>query len=281
MNCEASRILISGYLDGELSEQEARLLKVHLQACESCVSYLQRQEALKNALKHYALFQDHLEAPSDFAKKVVIKLQETLTPEQPPLAARIKQTYRHFVFGFVDSWVNSLKTRPFAWATIVSCMLVLVVGLVSFKVVQQVSWQEQARMANIGIEPPSPIPAPSVLPTAHRESVGLQNAPSAENVVFEGQKMFQVAEVTPETRNTANKQEKMSDFSSSLQEKTIEFVETNGLIVEEDESPFIRVASHHAPSVEDYVYSHVVEVYQTHLVDDAVFVGYVHGVFTQ
>ncbi len=59
------------------------------------------------------------------------------------------------------------------------------------------------------------------------------------------------------------------------------FAETDGLIIEEDESPFIRVASHHTPSVEDYVYSHVVEVYQTHFMDDAVFVGYVHDVFTQ
>lgn len=280
MNCEASRILISAYLDGELSEQEARLLKAHLQACESCVGHLQQQEALKNALKHYTLFQESLEAPSNFAKKVVIKLQETLTPERPPFAARIKRTYRHFVFGFVDSWVNSLKTWPFTWATVVSCMFVFVIGLVSFKVVQQVSWQEQSRMANLSIESPSPLPASSALPDAPRASRGLQYAPSPENRVFDEQEVFQTIEVTPET-NMAYKQEKAGDFSSSLQEKTIEFVETNGLIVEEEDSSFIRVASHQAPSVEDYVYSHVVEVYQTHFVDDAVFVGYVHGVFTQ
>lgn len=281
MNCEASRILISAYLDGELSEQEARLLKAHLQTCESCVSYLQQQEALKNALKHYTLFQESLEAPSDFAKKVAIKLQETFTPEQPPLAARIRRTYRHFVFGFVDSWVNSLKTWPFTWATAVSCMLVLVVGLVSIKVVQQVSWQEQARMANLEVESPSSIPASSALPDAPRASRGLQQSPSPEKIVSDGQEVFQTVELIPETRDMAYKQKKAADFSSSLQEETIEFVETNGLIVEEEDSPFIRVASHQGPSVEDYVYSHVVEVYQTHFVDDAVFVGYVHGVFTQ
>ncbi len=58
MNCEASRILISSYLDGELSDQEVELFKAHLQVCEDCVRYLQQQEILKNALKHYSLFQN-------------------------------------------------------------------------------------------------------------------------------------------------------------------------------------------------------------------------------
>lgn len=277
MNCEASHILISGYLDEELSEQEARLLKAHLQTCESCVSYLQHQEALKNALKHYTLFQESLEVPSDFAQKVAIKLQETLTPEQPPLAARIKRTYRDFVLGFVDGWVRSLKTRPFIWTTVVSCLFMFVIGLVSFKVVQQVSWREQTRMANLEIEPPSPMSAPSMLPNAHQASRGLQAVPSHEKMTPESQKVFQTMATRKVTQNT----QEISDFSSSLQEQAIEVEEINDLIVEEEESPFIRVASRPAPSVEDYVYSHVVEVYQTHFVDDAVFVGYVHDVFTQ
>lgn len=264
MNCEAFRILISGYLDEELSEQEVQLLKAHLQGCESCVSYLQHQEALKNALKHYTLFQESLEVPSDFAKKVVIKLQETLRPQRSPLAARIKRAYHHFVFGFVDSWINSLKTRPFTWATVVSCMFVLMVGLVSFKVVQQMSWREQARIQTFGVEPPSPVPAPSALSKVSQTSRALQGVSSPEQVNFESQEVFQAIELTLETRNMAQEVE-----------------ESNGLIVEEEDSPFIRVASHQALTVEDYVYSHVVEVYQTHFVDDAVFVGYVHGVFTQ
>ncbi len=277
MNCEASRILISSYLDGELSDQEVELFKAHLQVCEDCVRYLQQQEILKNALKHYSLFQESLEAPPDFAKKVIIKLQKTLTPAQPPLAARIKQTYRHFVFGFVESWIRSLKTRPFIWTTAVSCMLMLMVGLVSFKVVHQISWQEQTRIANLGNTAIPPGPAPSMLPGTTRTSRGRQSVSLQEPMASERQDVFQALEM----KDMASRQEKILDFPSSFQEKMGGFAETDGLIIEEDESPFIRVASHHTPSVEDYVYSHVVEVYQTHFMDDAVFVGYVHDVFTQ
>lgn len=272
MNCEASRILISGYLDEELSDQETRLLKAHLQQCETCVNYLQSQETLKNALKHYMLFQESPQVSDDFAKKVTAKLEEKLPQKRASVVEHIRWTYQKFVFGFVDGWVNSLKARPFIWTTAASCMVILLIGFVSFQVVQQATWQEQAKVVFIGTESPSepstfspksdPLPSPPQPQMALRETLSVEHEESLRGV-----------ESVPESLTVAEQEARENDV--------IEFTELDELIVEEDGSPFIRVASNHTPSVEDYVYSHVVEVYQSHFVDDALFVGYVQDAFTQ
>ncbi len=135
MKCEAYRILITGYIDNALSENETRMLKQHLESCESCLQHLQRQETLRTTLKRYAFLQEPPAVPSNFAQKVTAQL-ESLQPAPVPVfqpegvARRIRQS----VLRFADAWSMSLKTRPFAWTATVSCMAMLLVGTVAFNV---------------------------------------------------------------------------------------------------------------------------------------------------
>ena len=47
------------------------------------------------------------------------------------------------------------------------------------------------------------------------------------------------------------------------------------------ESPFVRVAQSDTSPVEDYVYSHILEGYPDHIIDNVVFVGYVQNAFIE
>jgi anti-sigma factor RsiW len=115
MDCEAYRILISGYIDGELSEQEMQMLKVHLQTCEACAGYLQKLESMQTALKRYTLFQDMPEIPSNFAGRVTEQLQDIIEEKQSSFGNTLRTRYRTWVIELAERWAGSLKTRPFAW----------------------------------------------------------------------------------------------------------------------------------------------------------------------
>ena len=53
-------------------------------------------------------------------------------------------------------------------------------------------------------------------------------------------------------------------------------------VVKVAEEPFVRIAHNdESSSVDDYVYSHVIQGYQDQLVDDVVFVGYVQNTVLQ
>ncbi len=130
MKCDAYRILITGYIDEVLSENENRMLKQHLQTCESCLHHLQRQEALRTTLKRYAFLQEPPVVPLNFAQKVTAQLQpETVSVFQPE---RLTQRIRQGVLRFVEAWSINLKANPFAWTAAVSCAMMLVVGLLAF-----------------------------------------------------------------------------------------------------------------------------------------------------
>lgn len=52
MNCEQMRAKLDAYIDGELSEEEARALRDHAEACEDCKNELRAAELLRDALGH-------------------------------------------------------------------------------------------------------------------------------------------------------------------------------------------------------------------------------------
>ena len=52
MDCERLRTLLDAYIDGELSEEEARALVNHAKSCESCGRELEAAELLRDALAH-------------------------------------------------------------------------------------------------------------------------------------------------------------------------------------------------------------------------------------
>lgn len=52
MNCEQMRAMLDAYIDGELSEEEARALRAHADTCEDCKRELAAAELLRDALGH-------------------------------------------------------------------------------------------------------------------------------------------------------------------------------------------------------------------------------------
>jgi hypothetical protein len=260
MNCDAYRILISGYIDNELSDDEMQSLKAHLPTCEACLLHLKQMEAMQTRLKRYTLFQDLPETSPNFARKITDQLEKALQEEQLSIAARLRNKYRSFVFNIIELWVNSLQTRPFTWTTSVSCLLVLVMGLAFFDVSQRISLRQSPQFE---AEVPT---SQSVIPIAQQDEQ--QQIRSQE--VAESKESFPVVNVGSEPSISAPILEAQDD-------QFVEMVE----VVKVAEEPFVRIAHNESSSVDDYVYSHVIEVYQDQFVDDAVFVGYVQNTILQ
>jgi hypothetical protein len=266
MNCDAYRILISGYIDKELSNDEMQTLKTHLPTCEACLRHLKQMEGLQTNLKRYTLFQELPETSSDFARKVTDQLEETLQEKPLSVAARLKNKYRSFVFNIIALWVNSLQTRPFTWTTSVSCLLVLVVGLAFFDVSHRISLKQSYQLEAEG--PTSQ----SAMPVAQRDEQQQLTPQEMVDVGSEPMIRFESADIGP------SEEEQISPPILEVQDDQFsEIVE----VVKVAEEPFVRIAYNENSSVDDYVYSHIIETYQDQFVDDVVFVGYVQNTFLQ
>jgi hypothetical protein len=254
MDCHAYRILMSGYIDDELSGDEMHQLKTHLETCADCLAHLQKLEHMKAVFKRYQLVQDIPDASPNFARTVTGVIQKTvISPErQSSFVARSLGTYRQFVLRLVDSWISSLRARPVTWVTSMSCVLVVVVGVLFVDVFQTVSEQPSEQYiarteSEFSVEEES---EPSIVvfsPTA-------ESPEEQEQIVF--------ADVDVDTSETGT--------STSLPD----FIEFSDEIV-------MQVDRSGTEPVRNYVYSHVLEVAQEHLFDDAVFVGYVQDVAFQ
>src|SRR4030042_6199771 len=134
MDCNAYRIFISGYIDGELADDEMHMLKGHLQTCEACLSYLHRLEHIEIALKRYNLLQEFPGIPPDFAQNVSRKLQTVLAREKQAVGSELQRTFRERVAAMTEKWGNRLSIRPINWATVVSVLLVGIAGAIGFNV---------------------------------------------------------------------------------------------------------------------------------------------------
>ena len=131
MNCDAYRILISGYIDEELSDSESQRLKAHLKECAACLQHFQQQEKVQAALKRYSFIHDAPEVPVNFASKITQQIEDELQQAPAPsFTERLKDRFRARVLNFVEAWIGSLKVRPFAWTASASCFFVLFAALV-------------------------------------------------------------------------------------------------------------------------------------------------------
>ncbi len=131
MECTEYRILITGYIDNELSDNEMHQLKVHLQTCEECVAHLHKMERMQSVLKRYQLVQDSPDASPNFAQNISRILQETTPAEaRPSFMTRAFSRYRTFVSRLVERWITSLRARPVTWVTSMSCVLLVMAGVV-------------------------------------------------------------------------------------------------------------------------------------------------------
>lgn len=236
MNCDAYRILISAYIDEELSDSEAQRLKTHLKSCEPCLQFLQQQEKVQAAIKRYSFVQEAPKLPSNFASKITRQLEEQLQQvPAPSIVERLKTRFRASVLEFVDAWIGSLKVRPFAWTASASCFFVLFAALV----MNEMSHQSPQRLAN---------QVASVSETASLDDS------SAESLI----------------------QFEETDFSEQDGALTDDLDGSDFIVIAElSDGSILQPAQRKSDPMQDYVYSHVVEAYQDRLSEDAMLVGYV------
>jgi hypothetical protein len=155
MDCNAYHILITGYVDGELSADETQALKTHLHTCEACLTYLQRLEKLETLLKRYHLLQEIPEAPADFAHNISLKLREVIAAQRLPLSVKLKKRSQRVVTSLTERWANSLRARPATWITAMSFVMVLCAGIVFVNLIQTVRQSPVSRTEEFAPEPAS------------------------------------------------------------------------------------------------------------------------------
>jgi mycothiol system anti-sigma-R factor len=66
VNCELSRSLLHGYLDGELDPVRAEEFEQHLENCSPCIAQLEAQETLRGSLRKANLYE---RAPESLTRK--------------------------------------------------------------------------------------------------------------------------------------------------------------------------------------------------------------------
>ena len=185
MTCDAYRILITGYIDDELSETDMAALKAHLRACKPCVQHLERQEALRITLKRYAFMQDAPVMPTSFAQSVTARLQAARAEEQP--ARRLHWTPRAAWQGateMVSVWGERLKIHPVRWAA-ATCSLALLAGLASFMLLNDSPSKQAAQLQAKAEATPTALEQPRHLSSAPQPNTASDAAASdAEAVAF-------------------------------------------------------------------------------------------------
>lgn len=185
MTCDAYRILITGYIDDELSDADMAALKAHLRACEPCVQHLKRQEALRITLKRYAFIQDAPVVPTSFAQSVTARLQAARAEEQPAL--RPHWTPRAAWQGATDIvsvWGERLKIHSVRWAA-ATCSLALLAGLASFMLLSDSPNKQAAQLQANAAAMPTALEQPRHVSSApHPNTASDAAAPNSDAVAF-------------------------------------------------------------------------------------------------
>lgn len=77
-NCEYYEELIGAALDGEITAEEDKELRAHLESCEACRSFYEAMQAISGT-------DDALgDVPEDFTANVMARVRETAAPAEKP-----------------------------------------------------------------------------------------------------------------------------------------------------------------------------------------------------
>ena len=293
MDCEAYHLLLTGYLDQELSETEVQLLKAHLSVCEPCCATLKRMEAMATVLKRYKLLQAVPDAPPDFAQKVAARLQAVVRQEKIPFSVKVRGKARMFALRLVEQWAGSLRTRPFAWMTAAAVVMLFLAGSVFIDLWRTAYQAEPIRPATVAlppgmqvaqkkdednvvrkslakpVAPPSLAEAPQSRPPASAPAVPAAETPreiTAQTAVAD--ESFESGEAAAETVAEEEQMSALIEFSPAHTTQTVELAKASAL----PPSRFVKSGS---DAVEGYINAHVIEMSQEQF-DDAIFIGYVH-----
>src|SRR5258708_34590750 len=67
VNCDLTRTVLHGYLDGELDATRAAEFELHLEGCRECATSLGSEESLRSSLQRSGLYEN---APLALRKKI-------------------------------------------------------------------------------------------------------------------------------------------------------------------------------------------------------------------
>lgn len=84
MNCEQMTMLLSAYLDGELSVQEEKQMQEHLEQCADCRALLEQLQTLHTSFSDL----EEIPAPEGFVDGVMSRIQAESKPKVVPLFKR-------------------------------------------------------------------------------------------------------------------------------------------------------------------------------------------------
>ena len=84
MNCEQMTLLMSAWLDGELSEAEEKQMKEHLEQCAECRALMEQLQALHTSFSDL----EEIPAPEGFADSVMERIARESKPKVVPLFKR-------------------------------------------------------------------------------------------------------------------------------------------------------------------------------------------------
>ena len=84
MNCEQMTLLMSAWLDGELSEMEERQMREHLEQCPECRELMEQLQALHTSFSDL----EEIPAPEGFADSVMERIARESRPKVVPLFKR-------------------------------------------------------------------------------------------------------------------------------------------------------------------------------------------------
>ena len=83
MSCELTQRFVPGYLDGELDLVRTIEMETHLKSCAACARELEKQQALRDALKRGSLA---YAAPTSLRDRIQSSLQDSTAPKTPERA---------------------------------------------------------------------------------------------------------------------------------------------------------------------------------------------------
>ena len=97
-NCEYYEELIGAALDGEITAEEDKELRAHLESCEACRSFYEAMQAISGT-------DDALgDVPEDFTANVMARVRETAAPAEKPAKKKAGRS----------RWANS-SARSWGW----------------------------------------------------------------------------------------------------------------------------------------------------------------------
>jgi mycothiol system anti-sigma-R factor len=124
VNCDFTRTVLHGYLDGELDPTRAAEFEHHLEACRECATALGSEESLRSSLQRSGLYEN---APVALRRKIRASLDAATAPPRASwipawrwLAAAAAILIVAAVSWFaVPRFQNSASTSPFTAAEVI------------------------------------------------------------------------------------------------------------------------------------------------------------------